>query len=419
MKLKLSLLVLLCPFFCLGRALQIGERMPDIAIHAVLNYGAHTLRFSELRGKVIIIDFWATSCGSCVANLPHLDSLQREFGDRLVIVAVTFERAAVVRKFLGKNPRGQALRLPVVTDDVLLAGLFPHSYISHEVWIDGSGTVAAITEPEYVDSVNISALLRQEMLSLPVKTDLAEFDYRKPLFPGKTGFYADTCSYKAGVLPKLGYVQDTLSHSTRMYVVNTTILWLYLLALRQPVTLPGSRMVIKVRDLSRIFVPAGTYPDAWNRVHSFCYESVRPGLLSPGQERGFLLADIDSVFKLRGRMEQREMPCLSIQKLGPGSKLPVSAGGVSLNTLQTNAATKVLRNYPLAQLAWDLENMPGGLPCFDDTGFSGAVDLELTVASLRDTEALDKALQRYGLALRRVMRPINVFVLTENLYDHE
>ncbi|MEM1184619.1 MAG: TlpA disulfide reductase family protein [Planctomycetota bacterium] len=43
----------------------------------------------ELKGKVLVLDFWATWCGPCVRAKPGLVRLQREFADDLVVVAVS------------------------------------------------------------------------------------------------------------------------------------------------------------------------------------------------------------------------------------------------------------------------------------------------------------------------------------------
>ena len=49
------------------------------------------LALADLRGKVVIVDYWGTWCPPCRAEIPHFVELKQEFGDRLAIVGMTFE----------------------------------------------------------------------------------------------------------------------------------------------------------------------------------------------------------------------------------------------------------------------------------------------------------------------------------------
>jgi cytochrome c biogenesis protein CcmG, thiol:disulfide interchange protein DsbE len=53
---------------------------------------------AETADKFFLLEFWATWCGPCRASIPHLNELRRRYGDRLVIVGLSDEAEADVRK---------------------------------------------------------------------------------------------------------------------------------------------------------------------------------------------------------------------------------------------------------------------------------------------------------------------------------
>tara|TARA_R110000868_G_scaffold177224_3_gene415576 strand:+ start:16392 stop:16976 length:585 start_codon:yes stop_codon:yes gene_type:complete len=51
-------------------------------------------RLSDYRGKVILVNLWATWCGPCVEEMPALNRLQQEFGgDQFDVVTISFDRS--------------------------------------------------------------------------------------------------------------------------------------------------------------------------------------------------------------------------------------------------------------------------------------------------------------------------------------
>lgn len=67
---------------------------------------------SKLRGKVVVVNFWATWCPPCRKEMPDLDALQARFGDRLVILGITDEKPETVAAYLKDHP----VRYPVLFD---------------------------------------------------------------------------------------------------------------------------------------------------------------------------------------------------------------------------------------------------------------------------------------------------------------
>jgi thiol-disulfide isomerase/thioredoxin len=72
----------------------------------LLDLDGKALSSKDLRGKVVLIDFWATWCGPCRRSIPHLIDLHNEYKDKgLVVVGVSVDQQGprVVRPFVDQN----------------------------------------------------------------------------------------------------------------------------------------------------------------------------------------------------------------------------------------------------------------------------------------------------------------------------
>lgn len=99
---------------------QPGQPAPDLR----LPKGDGTLvSLAENRGKVVLVDFWASWCGPCKASFPALDALYQDLRDRgFEVIAVNVdERRADANAFLSDKPHA----MPVVFDP---KGTSPSAY---------------------------------------------------------------------------------------------------------------------------------------------------------------------------------------------------------------------------------------------------------------------------------------------------
>ena len=120
--------------------LSIGDKVPDLEF-SMVNYPSSTAKLSDFRGKLVILDFWATWCTSCINRFPKMDSLQKLFGDKLQVILVntkhTRDSREKVEGFFAKwKTRYPDFDLPSAVMDTIASLFFRHQFIPHYVWID-------------------------------------------------------------------------------------------------------------------------------------------------------------------------------------------------------------------------------------------------------------------------------------------
>jgi thiol-disulfide isomerase/thioredoxin len=118
----------------------VGKAAPDFELELL---DGSKFKLSQSKGKVVILDFWATWCGPCLRAMPQVEAVAREFADRDVrLVAVNLqEEPDPIRAMLQRHN----LDVTVALDrDGLVAQLYGANAIPQTVVIDREGKVARL-----------------------------------------------------------------------------------------------------------------------------------------------------------------------------------------------------------------------------------------------------------------------------------
>ena len=84
-------------------AMEESARSDDIWSQSFETLAGQVLPMKQFRGKPLLLNFWATWCAPCVAEIPLLDSFAREAAGRWQVLALAVDNRAPVRRFIDEH----------------------------------------------------------------------------------------------------------------------------------------------------------------------------------------------------------------------------------------------------------------------------------------------------------------------------
>jgi thiol-disulfide isomerase/thioredoxin len=404
--------------------LKIGDQLPESfwqLEHLIYNSGKTTRqKLSAYKGKLIILDFWATWCTACLKSFPKMAQLEKQFDEKLVAIKVTYQSLEIVSEF-DRGPTGMSLKenvgseLSSVVQDKAFTALFPHKLIPHLVYIGTDGRVIGFSDSQELNAELIQAMLTGDNSNIPNKQD---YETHLPLFLARA--YDKIVSYS--VLYK-GHISGltTGNYFRRkggaVYgkaMTNYPLLNLYSLAAGEVYPWLNSKRIIS--EASNLDVLT-----AYNRDSS--NPNTRPNLytvdicLPPAKTNLLYRKMLDLLNEssdFNGMVQRRKVKCLVLVK--KGRRVPEelnSKGGELALHFFADGKPGVLSNVSMSDFVVTLNNLEQITPLIiDETGIEQKVDLRL--APFSSLESLNNDLSQYGLQIKEAERPLDVFVIQDD-----
>ncbi|MCX5795070.1 MAG: TlpA disulfide reductase family protein [Elusimicrobia bacterium] len=148
-------LVLTCA--CARPAAEKPQPAPAVKLRLLQAPLAELDGWSGLRGKLVVVEFWATWCDSCVEEQPHLNALAEKFQGRPVqFLSVTADSESEVRKFLKTHRLAGWIGLDL---DGAASEAFGVHGLPHTVILNAQGEVLGETYPELLTAERLEAML--------------------------------------------------------------------------------------------------------------------------------------------------------------------------------------------------------------------------------------------------------------------
>ena len=139
---------------------------PPLKLDKLLQAPAGTSTdWTKLKGKLVVIDFWATWCSPCVEAIPHFNQMAKELADQpIVFIAVTDDDETRLNEFLKGTPIKTWIGLDSARVNWTAFDL--HS-IPTTVIVSPEGKWLANTRPDNLTTQKLRDLLRGQVVALP------------------------------------------------------------------------------------------------------------------------------------------------------------------------------------------------------------------------------------------------------------
>jgi thiol-disulfide isomerase/thioredoxin len=414
--------------------LKVGDRIPFSELHNMINYPAKTLKLNDHKPKLIILDFWATTCSSCVAGWPKTLELKKRFGDDLQLILVNaFERENFIRTFLKtrKKLTGVEMTLPISLRDSTIWKYFPERGVPRYVWLTPDGVVNSITDGFQFTTDNIQKWMTFGPFEMPQIVDnWFRVDYNKPIFIDGNGGpnHADdiiwTSSLSKGqrdisgsaeifYKPELGYgitLTGTSIFNIYAHAYNNRMGSDDFTAGRFFYELPSSRMALEVKDTTKYY----RHPEYADNSYNYQILSGKPA--SGEQLQNMMKEDLKRYFGLEVTWEKRNKMCIVWSMfdstLAKQQKTSL-AKDVFIGETEVSLDSVTVRNSILFMEIGASKYFPSPYPIVDETNYKGLLVGIRYEGNAFDLKQFGKDMSRYGIRIKLEPREVDVLVLRE------
>jgi thiol-disulfide isomerase/thioredoxin len=204
--------------------IQVGTEVPDFEIQVLTSEGSVMTNIRDHRGKVVILEFWATYCGPCLPAMDHLVEVQSNFTSGVEVFAITDEPRSKVVSFLNKRPTSLLVALD---NDKTLNRLFYHQFMPHTVIIGPNGFVKAITSPDQITRELIYMAKSGADLTVKTKAEFASSNVNDTALAPYS--LEDNSFYKVIISPQAEGIQSQVNKKApnEYEFINCTVPMMY------------------------------------------------------------------------------------------------------------------------------------------------------------------------------------------------
>jgi len=389
------------------KALQVGDKVPDAFWTTprkfMVNGKVVQRNMEHFRGKLLIIDFWATFCVPCIKGMPEQERLSRLFQGEVNIVSVTADNEKLISTFYSseRNPIGRDFTS--IVDDKALNRLFLHNKIPHLVWIDNQGIVKNTTEGDELSEANIKAALSGNLSLTPLN-----YIYPNTVLmmnQNPKGMQSFNLLIKGRIPGISSSTVRSNGSNTGMIIFNHPLRWTYtVLAMGEFPWFSDQRFKLDFDDVDGFNNPSLKPEDLWTvdlwvpKEKSASLKKLTMKYLNENSGYSAAVKVINTaVYKLT------YSPSKATRKLKTQGGPPTNLG--------FHKGSKFI-NQPIANLINNIQDCAFvKYPVLNDTHLDFLIDLELS--AVKDMSGLNALLNPYGFSLVADHQELEMLVVSK------
>ncbi|PWV44641.1 redoxin domain-containing protein [Chitinophaga sp. S165] len=423
------------------QALKVGDRVPDLTMTIGKSQNARTVKFSQFKGKLVILDFWSKWCTSCIQAFPEMQKLQDKFGDKIQIILVTTNTEESLKRLFEVSPNVKNSMLPMILGDTSFEKLFPHIAVPFHVWISQDGIVEFTTQGWNTTKDNISDYLsgkkpkiNQLVQSLTIQQTYLPMLQQMNIYKGQLVDEMMTYSMvtkRSMVNPRTGWIYAFTDSIGNIDYRGATILNEQIIGLFRYVHLANKgklhiKTIVELKEPKNFskYYPLGKAQEAeWRDSNTYCYEVRVPNALGPNtpdimeSKLSYIKKDLERYFLIESSIQKKVQKCL-VLKVITGGKLQATNSPVFVFDKDKNG-NYTIKKGNVSSITEIIENElgdyngPNEIPVLDETRLTGNFDFDIKLGELKSLVILNNELKKYGLQVAEEEREIECLVLKE------
>jgi peroxiredoxin len=375
---------------------NIGNNIPTYTLTNVINSPNSQIDISSLKGKPILINFWGTWCSPCIPEMTNLSKIQKLFGEKIQIIAVSNDSEDKLKYYLKKSKSKIWLASEPSQN---LWNIFGISTAGHIALFNKDGKLTSITETHNIDSISIQNLLDNKKINVELsKGDKILKKNEEPISLDSSTLYSFVVQPQiVGIAPMMRRPNSGAFEKRRITIYNLSSAMI----LREAYNISVSKRVIYENKEDSVLSNERKYC-----IDLIVSEKDKPNLYS------IFRSEVGSHLPIKGELKKRNIPCYVLKPIQEGNSL-IKESLNSENKHSFNALEFEGKGISIETFISYLENILN-YPIYNATGLLKKYDIDFLRNNINPLQSTKESLAKLGLEIVKDTKEMEVLVISSN-----